>query len=112
MHSLKETYEITYELFSGKKIKVKNIPKAVDKDEVKRIITKQMDRLVAIEFPTSLTCNLRCKYCYIRKPSMKVTQVPAETMLKVFNEVTTYWLPAWQHPEREVAISLGSRTTL
>jgi len=48
-----------------------DIPKDIDDKKVENDVKQWINKICAIEIPTSLKCNLRCKYCYIDDLRMK-----------------------------------------
>jgi len=77
-----------------------DIPFDVDKEEAKRYISNFLDKIVAIEMPTSLQCNLRCKYCYITNPKYKNTVVKSSQIEKIINNVKNL-LPNFKENSKE-----------
>jgi uncharacterized protein len=65
-----------------------DIPIDIDEDDVKKDILNFINGICALEIPTSLRCNLRCKYCYVEDPRMKNKDVSKEIVFKILNEAS------------------------
>lgn len=67
-----------------------DIPVDLDIEDVKKQFIRFMDKIVALEIPTSLKCNLRCKYCYIEDPRLKnkdVSKIEIQNILDKTKEI-------------------------
>jgi len=65
-----------------------DIPEDIPKERVESEISIFLDGIKALEIPTSLMCNLRCKYCYVDDPRMKNKVVPKEVVTRILEEVS------------------------
>ncbi len=64
-----------------------NIPIHIDSINAREEVSKLINNICAIEIPTSLQCNLRCKYCYIRDPRLKNKKVSIDSVKKILINV-------------------------
>ena len=64
-------------------MKLINIPKDIDVEEAKRQTQMWLSGLCAVEYPSSLMCNLNCRYCYITDRHMKNKVVSVESLQKI-----------------------------
>jgi uncharacterized protein len=62
---------------------ITDIPVDITKETVEREITNFLNKICALEIPTSYQCNLRCKYCYIDDPRLKNKKVSKESVTKI-----------------------------
>jgi len=63
-----------------------DIPEDVPEDKAKLFVSNFLSKICAIEIPTSLTCNLRCRYCYIDDPRMKNKKVSTDNVERILEE--------------------------
>lgn len=76
---------------------VTNIPSDLDMKIVGTTIQKWLDGICSYEVPTSLTCNLDCKYCYITDKWLKNKPVKTDDIEKILNTAHTYLTGNKQH---------------
>lgn len=77
-HSIKLDNEMT---LSG-------IPEDINPSKAKDIVERWLSGIAAFEVPSSLVCNLDCKYCYIREKWLKNTHVSVQ---EIDHIVKTAW---------------------
>jgi len=65
---------------------VDDIPVDVDTNDAISFVKNFIKGITAIEIPTSLVCNLRCRYCYIDDPRMKNKVVSSDVVHKILKE--------------------------
>jgi radical SAM protein with 4Fe4S-binding SPASM domain len=63
-----------------------DIPKDIDDKKVYNEVKLFLNKICAIEIPTSLKCNLRCRYCYIDDLRMKNKDVSKIDVEKILQE--------------------------
>jgi len=63
-----------------------DIPHDIPEEKAKSFVNKFLNKICAVEIPTSLVCNLRCRYCYIDDPRMKNKVVSTESVEKILEE--------------------------
>ena len=68
-----------------------DIPVDEDINKIEKFVEDFIGKIVAIELPTSLVCNLRCKYCYIDDPRMKNKIVSSDTITSILEKVKEYF---------------------
>ena len=77
-----KTKEITF-----KKWIINKIPIHISEQVVKDTIAQTLNNICAIEMPTSLKCNLRCQYCYIRDPRLKNKKILTNDIKKILTNI-------------------------
>lgn len=65
-----------------------DIPKDIDDKDVEKTVLSFINGICAIEIPSSLRCNLRCKYCYVEDPRMKNKDVSVDVVFKIMENVS------------------------
>ena len=65
---------------------ITNIPKDIDSSKAENDVKRFLNKICALEIPTSLKCNLRCKYCYIEDLRMKNKNVSKDIVLRILSE--------------------------
>ena len=65
---------------------ITDVPSGYNEVYVKEYINNFFKGLTALEVPTSLFCNLRCKYCYIEDPRLKNKKVDFKIIEKIVIE--------------------------
>ena len=63
-----------------------DIPKDINSKKVESDVSRWLNKICALEIPTSLKCNLRCKYCYIDDLRMKNKDVSKDVVTKILLE--------------------------
>ena len=66
---------------------ISDIPEDYDTQKAIDFVKRFINGICAIEVPTSLVCNLRCKYCYIEDPRMKNKYVEPDIVEKILLEL-------------------------
>lgn len=86
-----------------------DIPKDISNQIVEKEIKGFLNKICAIEIPTSLECNLRCKYCYVDDPRMKNKKVLKDDVTKAL-EGSTQMFPGLMknNPNRSEKVNLTS----
>ena len=69
--------------------KVIEVPFDVDVEVAKEEISRFLNKICALEIPTSLRCNLRCSYCYIEDPRMKNKDVSKNSVNDILKRAST-----------------------
>ncbi len=64
---------------------ITDVPEDIDNDKVLSFVKNFLNNIVALEIPTSLVCNLRCRYCYIDDPRMKNKKVSSEQVTELLD---------------------------
>lgn len=64
------------------------VPDDMTDDQVKQLIINFLNDICSVEIPTSLTCNLRCDYCYIRDLWMKNIHISVSEIEKITTAIT------------------------
>jgi radical SAM protein with 4Fe4S-binding SPASM domain len=62
-----------------------DIPDNLSTEMIEHHLNEFINKICAIEIPTSLRCNLRCKYCYVEDPRMKNKNVSREVVMKILD---------------------------
>jgi len=60
-----------------------DVPEDVNDEKARSFVRNFIKKIVAVEIPTSLVCNLRCEYCYIDDPRMKNKKVTKDQVWKI-----------------------------
>jgi len=76
-----------------------DIPEDIkDKDAV-NLVGDFIRRIVSLEIPTSLKCNLRCNYCYISDPRLKNINVKGDDVYNIMEAASNMFPGLSKNPE-------------
>lgn len=85
-----------------------DVPIDVRDEDAGRFTSNFINGICAVELPTSLICNLRCRYCYIDDPRMKNKKVSKESIEKILISLTSLF-PGFS-PSKQQRIDRNSST--
>jgi uncharacterized protein len=82
-----------------------DIPKDVNETEAINFVKGFINNICAVEIPTSLVCNLRCRYCYVSDPRFKNKQVSTEIVKKILLELRNLFPGFSENRKKDIYLS-------